>query len=94
MAFNAYPRLRIRAFTFLRCSDSSESVNNAILQRRAEELEAAAQEAGIVFAMVRNNEEFRTEPRNRDSDCNHPNWTQQELLSRAPYEQQPGAKSS
>jgi crotonobetainyl-CoA:carnitine CoA-transferase CaiB-like acyl-CoA transferase len=38
-----------------------ESVRNAILQWRAEDLENAAAEAGLVIAMVRTNEEFRKE---------------------------------
>ncbi|HWC00175.1 MAG TPA: hypothetical protein VG672_25880, partial [Bryobacteraceae bacterium] len=59
VALNIYPRLHTRALNFLRCSDSAESVGNAILQWRAEELEAAAAEAGLVIAMVRTNEEFR-----------------------------------
>src|SRR4029077_7425601 len=62
VALNIYPRLHTRALNFLKSSDSLESVSNAILQWRAEELEAAAQEAGLVFAMVRTNEEFRKEP--------------------------------
>jgi hypothetical protein len=61
VALNIYARLHTRALNFLRCSDSSESVGNAILQWRAEELEAAAAEAGLVFAMVRSNDEFRRE---------------------------------
>jgi crotonobetainyl-CoA:carnitine CoA-transferase CaiB-like acyl-CoA transferase len=62
VALNIYPRLHARALNFLRCSDSPESVSNAILQWRAQELEAAAQEAGLVFAMARTNEEFGREP--------------------------------
>lgn len=61
VALNIYPRLRTRALNFLRCSDSAESVGNAILQWRAEELEAAAAEAGLVIGMVRTNDEFRNE---------------------------------
>jgi crotonobetainyl-CoA:carnitine CoA-transferase CaiB-like acyl-CoA transferase len=61
VAINIYPGLHSRALNFLRCSDSAESVNNAILQWRADELESAAQEAGVPFAMVRTNEEFRKE---------------------------------
>src|SRR3984893_9580732 len=61
VALNFYPKLRTRALNFLRCSDNAESVQNAILQWRAEELEMAAAEAGLVFAMVRTNEEFRKE---------------------------------
>jgi CoA-transferase family III len=61
VALNFYPRLRTRTLNFLRCSDSAESVQNAIRQWRAEELEMAAAEAGLVIAMVRTNEEFRKE---------------------------------
>src|ERR1700721_2800475 len=66
VALNLYPRLHARALNFLRCSDSPESVSNAILQWRAEELEAAAAEAGLVIAMVRTNDEFRKEPQYTD----------------------------
>jgi crotonobetainyl-CoA:carnitine CoA-transferase CaiB-like acyl-CoA transferase len=60
-ALNIYPKLHSRALNFLRCSDSAESVQNAILQWRAEDLEMAAAEAGLVIAMVRTNDEFRKE---------------------------------
>ena len=66
VAINIYPRLHTRALNFLRASDNPESVNNAILQWRAEELESAAQEAGIVFAKVRTNEEFLREPQHTE----------------------------
>src|SRR6202021_252517 len=59
VSLNIYPGLQARALNFLRCTNSSEAVGNAILQWRAEELEAAAAEAGLVFGMVRTNEEFR-----------------------------------
>jgi crotonobetainyl-CoA:carnitine CoA-transferase CaiB-like acyl-CoA transferase len=62
VSLNIYPGLQARALNFLRCSNSTESIGNAVLQWRAEELEAAAAEAGLVFAMVRTNEEFRNEP--------------------------------
>jgi crotonobetainyl-CoA:carnitine CoA-transferase CaiB-like acyl-CoA transferase len=62
VSLNIYPGLQARALNFLRCSNSTESIGNAVLQWRAEELEAAAAEAGLVFAMVRTNEEFRSEP--------------------------------
>src|ERR1700719_1310380 len=61
VALNIYPGLQARGLNFLRCSNSSESIGNAILQWRAQELEAAAAEAGLVFGMVRTNEEFRNE---------------------------------
>src|ERR1700729_2505060 len=59
LPLNIYPRLRTRALNFLRCSDSSEAVHNAILKWNGEELEDAAAEAGLVMGMVRTNDEFR-----------------------------------
>jgi len=61
VTLNVYPGLQGRALNFLRCSNSTESIGNAVLQWRAQELEAAGQEAGLVFAMVRTNDEFRNE---------------------------------
>jgi crotonobetainyl-CoA:carnitine CoA-transferase CaiB-like acyl-CoA transferase len=61
VAINIYPGLHSCALNFLKCSDSPESVNNAIAQWNADDLESAAQEAGVVFAKVRTNEEFRKE---------------------------------
>lgn len=61
VALNIYPELCWRALTFLRCSPSVESVRTAILQWRADELELAAAEAGLVIAKVRTNDEFRRE---------------------------------
>jgi crotonobetainyl-CoA:carnitine CoA-transferase CaiB-like acyl-CoA transferase len=61
VALDFYPKLRARTLNFLRCSESSESIDNAILQWRADELEAAAAEQGLVLAKVRTNEEFRRE---------------------------------
>ena len=56
-----YPELRARTLNFLRCSESSESIDNAILQWRADELETAAAEQGLVLGKVRTNDEFRRE---------------------------------
>jgi hypothetical protein len=61
MPGNIYPRLRARATTLLRCDDSVNAVQNAILQWRADELETAAAEAGLPFAMLRTTEEFMKE---------------------------------
>ena len=61
VALDFYPKLRAHTLNFLRCSESSESIDNAILQWRADELEAAAAEQGLVLAKVRTNEEFRRE---------------------------------
>jgi crotonobetainyl-CoA:carnitine CoA-transferase CaiB-like acyl-CoA transferase len=59
VAINIYPGLHSRALNFLKCSDSPQSINNAIAQWNADDLESAAQEAGVVFAKVRTNDEFR-----------------------------------
>ncbi|MFL9934748.1 CoA transferase [Paraburkholderia sp. RL18-103-BIB-C] len=61
VALDFYPQSRIRALDFLRCSESTESINNAILKWQALELEEAAAEKGLVIAMVRTNEELRRE---------------------------------
>src|SRR5262245_42113238 len=62
VALNIYPRLAARALRLLRCGNTVESVRNAILQWRAEDLENAAAEAGLPVAMVRHFEEFVKEP--------------------------------
>jgi crotonobetainyl-CoA:carnitine CoA-transferase CaiB-like acyl-CoA transferase len=61
MPANVYPRLRAPATTLLSCDDSVNAVQNAILQWRADELETAASEAGLPFAMLRTTEEFMKE---------------------------------
>jgi crotonobetainyl-CoA:carnitine CoA-transferase CaiB-like acyl-CoA transferase len=62
VALNIYPRLAVKAISFLKSGVSRESVQNAILQWRADDLENAAGDAGLVFAKVRTFEEFRKEP--------------------------------
>ena len=62
VALDFYPGLFVRTLNFLRCSPSTESINNAILQWDAVELEEAAATEGLVLGMVRTNEEFRREP--------------------------------
>ena len=62
VALDFYPQLYMRTLNFLRCSPSVESINNAILKWNALELEEAAAAEGLVFGMVRTNEEFRREP--------------------------------
>jgi hypothetical protein len=61
VALNIYPQICARALTFLRCGPTVESVQNAILQWRADDLEDAAAEEGLVFAKARTFEEFRQE---------------------------------
>ena len=61
VALNFYPKLCARALNFLRCSPSVESLQNAILQWRADDLENAAAEEGLVFGKVRTFDEFQKE---------------------------------
>ena len=61
VALNIYPKLAVEALNFLKSGSSHESVQNAILQWRADDLEKAAAEAGLVFAKVRTFEEFLKE---------------------------------
>jgi crotonobetainyl-CoA:carnitine CoA-transferase CaiB-like acyl-CoA transferase len=62
VALNIYPNIAVQALNFLKSGPSNESVQNAILQWRADDLENAAAEAGLVFAKVRTFEEFSKEP--------------------------------
>src|ERR1700741_3630148 len=61
VALDIYPQLLMRTLDFLRCSPSTESINNAIRKWNAVELEQAAAAEGLVLAMIRTNEEFRRE---------------------------------
>src|SRR5271170_3889309 len=93
VALNIYPGLQARALNFLRCSNSTESIGNAVLQWRADELEVAAAEAGLVFAMVRTNEEFRNEPQYTEVLSRMPLITLEKIGESDPVPFQRGAKS-
>src|SRR5215475_5545135 len=58
---NIYPKLAARTLSLLKCGPSTEAVGNAIRQWRADDLENAGAEAGVVMAKVRTFEEFRRE---------------------------------
>src|SRR5215467_9448678 len=92
-AIKLYPRLHTRALNFLRASDNTESVNNSILQWRADELESAGQEAGIVFAKVRTNEEFRKEPQYTEVLSKMPLITLEKIAESDPVPFKRGAKT-
>src|SRR5271169_4052160 len=93
VALNIFPGLQARALNFLRCSNSTESIGNAVLQWRAEELEAAAAEAGLVFAMVRTNEEFLNEPQYTEVLASMPLITLEKIGDSEPMPFKRGAKS-
>src|ERR1700743_854626 len=61
VTLNFYPESHQRALNFFRCSDSVESLQNSILRWRADELETAAAEEGLVLAKVRSYQELREE---------------------------------
>src|SRR5580692_1555852 len=93
VSLNIYPGLQGRALNFLRCSNSTESIGNAVLQWRAQELEAAGQEAGLVFAMVRTNEEFRNELQYTEVLSTMPLITLEKIGESEPVPLKRGAKS-
>jgi hypothetical protein len=63
---NIYPKLAARTLSLLKCGPSTEAVGNAIRQWRADDLENAGAEAGVVMAKVRTFEEFRKEQQYTD----------------------------
>src|SRR5262247_3460585 len=93
VAINIYPGLRSLAVNFLKSSDSPESVNNAIAQWQAAELETAAQEAGLPFAMVRTNEEFLKVPQYTEVLSKMPLITIEKIGESEPVPFKRGAKS-
>jgi len=93
IALNIYPDVGTRALNFLKCSPNSESFNHAIRQWRAEELETAAAEAGLVFAMVRTNEEFRKERQYTEVLASMPLIRVEKIGDSEPIPFRPGAKS-
>jgi crotonobetainyl-CoA:carnitine CoA-transferase CaiB-like acyl-CoA transferase len=66
VALNIYPKLAARTLSLLKCSASAEAVQTAIRQWRADDLENAGAEAGVVMGKVRTFEEFRKEPQYTD----------------------------
>jgi crotonobetainyl-CoA:carnitine CoA-transferase CaiB-like acyl-CoA transferase len=93
MALNFYPQLNRRTLNFLRCSQSLESVNNAVLQWRADDLETAAAEQGLVLAKVRTNEEFRRELQDTEVLSNMPLITVEKIADSDPIPFKPNAKT-
>ena len=58
VTLNFYPKVYQRALKFFRCDGTVESLENSILQWRADDLEVAAAEEGLVLAKVRTFEEL------------------------------------
>ena len=92
VAINIYPKLAARALSLLRCNANADSVRNAILQWRADDLENAAAEAGLPFAKVRTFEEFRNEPQYTEVLSRMPLITVEKIGESEPSPFQEGCK--
>jgi len=93
LPLNVYPRIRSRALNLLRCSDSPESVRNAILKWDGTDLEDAAAEAGLVMGMVRTNDEFLREAQYTDYLSRMPLIQVEKIGESEPVPFKPGGKS-
>src|SRR5271169_1396126 len=88
-----YPKLHQRALNFLRCSDSLESLQNSILQWRADDLETAAAEEGLVLGKVRTFEEFSKELQYTDVLAKMPLISVEKIGESEPVPFKPDAKT-
>jgi len=61
----AYPRMLEGMCTFLGCSPDTDSIAKAVSQWDSEELDKAAAEAGVVYAIVRTPEEWAVHPQGK-----------------------------
>jgi crotonobetainyl-CoA:carnitine CoA-transferase CaiB-like acyl-CoA transferase len=93
VTLNFYPKLHQRALNFFRCSDSVESLENSILQWRADDLEAAAAEEGLVLAKVRTLEELREELQYTEVLARMPLISVEKIGESEPIPFKPDAKS-
>src|SRR6202012_2286908 len=93
VTLNFYPKVYQRALKFFRCDGSIESLENSILQWRADDLEAAAAEEGLVLAKVRTFEEFREELQYTEGLARMPLISVQKIGESEPIAFKPDAKS-
>src|SRR6201988_2035717 len=61
----AYPRMFSNMANFLKCAPNKESIAEAVSKWDSEELDEAAAEAGVVFAIVRTPDEWANHPQGR-----------------------------
>lgn len=94
VAINIYPKLAARALALLRCGASRESLNNAILQWSADDLEQAAAEAGLPMAKVRTFAEFRNELQYTEVLSRMPLIRVEKICESAPVPFKPNAQSA
>ena len=92
VTLNFYPKVYQRALKFFRCDGSLESLENSILQWRADELEIAAAEEGLVLAKVRSFEELREELQYKEVLSRIPLISVEKIGESEPIPFKPGAK--
>jgi len=93
VTLNFYPESHQRALNFFRCSDSVEALQNSILQWRADDLETAAAEEGLVLAKVRSYEEMREEQQYTDVLARMPLISVEKIGESEPVPFKPAAKA-
>jgi crotonobetainyl-CoA:carnitine CoA-transferase CaiB-like acyl-CoA transferase len=93
VTLNFYPESHQRALNFFRCSDSVEALQNSILQWRADDLETAAAEEGLVLAKVRSFEELREEQQYIDVLARMPLISVEKIGESEPVPFTPAAKA-
>jgi crotonobetainyl-CoA:carnitine CoA-transferase CaiB-like acyl-CoA transferase len=93
VTLNFYPKLLQRALNFFRCTDSLEALQNSILQWRADDLEVAAAEEGLVLAKVRTFEEFGKELQYTDVLVKMPLISVEKIGESEPIPFKPDAKT-
>jgi crotonobetainyl-CoA:carnitine CoA-transferase CaiB-like acyl-CoA transferase len=93
VTLNFYPKLHQRALNFFRCGDSVESLQNSILQWRADDLEVAAAEEGLVLAKVRSFEELSEEVQYTEVLAQMPLIFVEKIGESAPIPFKPDAKA-
>ncbi|MDM0001220.1 CoA transferase [Variovorax sp. J22P240] len=93
VALNIYPKLAKRALAFLNCDSSVKSLQQAIRQWDADDLEKAGNEAGLIFAKVRTFEEFSQEPQYSDALSRMPLISVEKIGDSDPVPFKEGAKT-
>ncbi|WP_370063739.1 CoA transferase [Mycobacterium sp. MAA66] len=93
VALDFYPRSKTDTLKFLRCTDSLGSIENAILQWRADELESAAAEEGLILAKVRTLDEFLNEPQYTEVLSTMPLITVEKIGESAPVPFERGGRT-
>jgi len=93
VTLNFYPESQRRALNFFRCSDSVEALKNSILQWRADDLETAAAQEGLVLAKVRTFEEFSKELQYTDVLSKMPLISVEKIGESEPVPFKPDAKA-